>query len=159
MKFMKIAAILLPMFMLAENVEIVSNSFEADEMKRISIFEGNVNIKRGSDEINASKVIVYFDENKKPFKYEAIKNVKFLIILNKNKIYSGRAGKIIYLPKKAEYIFEKNVYIHQKPEDRKIYGEKIIINKESGQAKVTGKDSKPVKFIFKIDDNSSKATE
>jgi len=148
--------IFLTNLLIAENVEITSKNFEADEKRLISIFTGNVHIKKGKDKIDASKVIVYFDENKKPKKYEAIGDVKFFIVLDINRTYEGKAQKIVYLPNRLEYIFEKDVYIVQKPQMRKIYGEKIVINRKTGQAKVEGSDEKPVKFIFKIEENSTK---
>lgn len=159
MKMKKILLILslLSFFLFAENVEITSKNFEADEKKLISIFTGKVHIKKGKDKIDAKKVVVYFDKDKKPQKYEAIGDVKFFIVLDSNKTYEGKAQKIVYIPKTLEYIFEKDVFILQKPEMRKIYGEKIVINRLTGQAKVEGSEEKPVKFIFKIEENATKA--
>ena len=139
-----------------EVVEITSMNFEANEKKLISVFSGNVFVKKGKDTIKAQKLIVKFDSDKKPQKYEAVGNVKFKIMMDQNKTYEGKAGKIIYFPKKAKYIFQKDVYVVQLPEMRKIYGEKIIVDKSSGQAIVTGKKNKPVKFIFKIEENATK---
>ncbi|WP_281951067.1 lipopolysaccharide transport periplasmic protein LptA [Nitrosophilus kaiyonis] len=157
MKKIALLMILFLMSALAEDIEITSKNFEADEKKLISIFTKDVHIKKGKDKIDAQKVIVYFDKKRKPVKYEAIKNVKFFIVLDNNKTYEGKAQKIIYLPNSKEYIFEKDVFIVQMPDQRKIYGEKIVVNKSSGKAKVEGSETKPVKFIFKVEENSTKA--
>lgn len=156
MSIKKIIFLILPIFLFAENIEITSKNFEADEKKLISIFTGSVHIKKGKDKINSQKLIIYFDKNKKPIKYEAINSVTFKITLDNNKTYEGKAQKIIYIPKKLRYIFQKDVYILQKPDMRKIYGEKVIVDRRTGQANVQGNENKPVKFIFKIDENSSK---
>jgi len=156
MKIVKLIFFLFPILLYAENVEITSKNFEADEKKLISIFTGDVHIKKGKDKIRASKVIVYFDKDRKPIKYEALNNVKFKIVLDLNKTYEGRAQKIVYIPSRLEYIFEKDVYIIQKPDMRKVYGEKIILNRKTGQAVVRGTKDKPVKFIFNIEENSTK---
>ncbi len=147
---------LVSLSLFAADVEITSKAFEADEKKLISIFTGDVDIKKGKDRIKAQKVIVYFDKDRKPIKYEAFKNVTFKIVLDDNKSYEGKAQKIVYLPSKLEYILEKDVFILQKPEMRKIYGEKIVVNRLTGQASVKGDKDKPVKFIFKIEENSTK---
>jgi len=145
--------------LIAEEIEILSNTFEADEKRLVSIFKGDVKVKKGKDKIDAKKLIVYFDKNKKPIRYEALGDVIFRVVLDLNRSYEGKAQKIIYIPKKKEYIFEKDVFIVQKPQMRKIYGQKVIINKSTNQAFVEGKKDKPVKFIFKVEENSTKASE
>ena len=152
----KILFLILPIFLFSENLEITSKNFEASEKKLISIFTGDVHVKKGKDRINSQKLIIYFSKDKKPIKYEALKDVTFKISLDNNKTYEGRAQKIIYIPKEMKYIFEKNVFILQKPDMRKIYGEKVILNRVTGKAIVRGNEKRPVKFIFKIEENSTK---
>ncbi len=152
----KILFLILPIFLFSENLEITSKNFEASEKKLISIFTGDVHVKKGKDRINSQKLIIYFSKDKKPIKYEALKDVTFKISLDNNKTYEGRAQKIIYIPKEMKYIFEKNVFILQKPDMRKIYGEKVILNRVTGKAIVKGNEKRPVKFIFKIEENSTK---
>lgn len=156
MNIKKILFLLLPIFLSAETVEITSKNFEANEKKLISIFTGNVHVKKGKDRINSQKLIIYFNKDKKPTKYEAIKNVTFKVVLDNNKTYEGRAQKVIYIPNELKYIFQKDVFILQKPEMRKIYGKKVVVDRVSGEAMVEGDEKKPVKFVFKIDENSTK---
>ncbi len=153
--FVSVLALLLAIPILyAENVEITSNSFEADETRRVSIFTGDVHVKKGKDRIDSQKLIVYFDKERKPIKYEALKDVTFKIVMDSNKSYEGKAQKIVYFPKEAKYLLEKDVFILQKPENRKIYGEKVIVNRQNGQARVEG-GKKPVKFIFNVEENAT----
>ena len=69
-------------FLNAEQVEITSNDFFADENKQISEFVGNVNIKKGSyDELKANKVVVHFDKKRQPVKYVATGNARAKIFM------------------------------------------------------------------------------
>ncbi len=148
---MKIFIILLTLlsFLNAEKVEISADSFEANEPKQISIFSGNVKIKKGKDWFSASKVIILFDKKNKPTKYSAIGEVDFSLKTS-NQIFVGNADKLIYEPKTQKYQILGNAFIHEKSQDRKLYGEKIIIDRKKGTSKITGTQKRPVKFIFSV---------
>ena len=137
----------------AEQVKILAESFSANEKKGVSIFTGNVKIKKGNDELNASKVIVYTDKDRNPIKYIADGSVSFYIdIPDNNTTYRGDAGKVIYFPNKQEYQFYTDVHLYQLNTDRKIFGDKIMLNTIDGNAKAIGAEKAPVIMIFNIED-------
>lgn len=146
-----ISILVLPLF--AEQVKIIADSFDGNEKKGLTVFTGNVKITKGSDELNASKVIVHTDKNRTPLKYIAQGDVSFYIDLPENNAsYKGDAGKVIYFPVKQEYQFYTNVHLYQLNTNRKIFGEEVILNTVDGNAKAVGKEKAPVIMIFNIED-------
>ena len=135
-------------------VEIIADHFEANEKKMVTKFIGNVHMIKGVDELNASKVYVYFDDKKKPIKYEAIGSVRFIITINDGKRYRGQSERLIYTPKTEIYELYDNVKLFDTNLDRTLIGEKVFVDKLSGKAKVEGSKKKPVKFIFKIEEDN-----
>jgi len=149
--FVVISFFVLPL--LAEQIKITADSFEGNEKKGFTVFKGHVQIKKGSDELNASIVTVHTDKDRKPIKYEAKGKVSFYIDLpDNNATYKGDAGKATYYPVKKEYQFQKNVHLYQIGTDRKIFGEEVMLNANDGNAKAIGKKKKPVIMIFNIED-------
>ncbi|NPA82721.1 MAG: lipopolysaccharide transport periplasmic protein LptA [Epsilonproteobacteria bacterium] len=135
--------------LLGEEVQITADSFQADEINKISTFEGNVEITKGKDKIEAKKLVILFDKNNKPIKYTAEGNPKFKFFI-KDKEYEGKADKIIYTPNDGKYLLIGNVFVVEKTENRKIYGDRLELDKKSGKIKISGGKNKPVKFIFKV---------
>jgi lipopolysaccharide export system protein LptA len=143
------------LFAQSETLIIDAQNFQADDKKGISIFTGNVKIKMGEDKLNAQRVDVFFETDKKtnnktPLRYEATGKADFEIV-TKDKHYVGNGDKIIYSPQKEEYTIIGNGFIHEQNDDRKIYGDTIYVNQLSGEAKVKGSENKPVKFIINVD--------
>ncbi len=153
---MKKLILFISMFMadlMAEQVKILADSFDGNEKKGVTIFKGNVKITKGSDELNASKVSVFTDKERTPYRYEAEGKVSFYIDLPENNAtYKGDAEKVIYLPQKQEYQFYTNVHLYQIGTDRKVFGEEVLLNALDGNAKAVGKDKAPVMMIFNIDE-------
>lgn len=148
---------LLGVALVAEQVKIISDSFDGNEQKGISTFVGHVKIKKGVDELNASKVVVYTDKNRQPYKYVAEGDVTFYIDNDENNsTYKGDAGKVIYFPLKSEYQFYVDVHLYQLGTNRKIFGEEVMLNSIDGNAKAVGKTSAPVIMIFNIEDKKKK---
>jgi len=148
--------------LLAQTQQLVidAQNFEANDKKGISTFTGNVKIQMGKDKLNAQKVDIYFvtkkgSTGKIPSKYIATGNVDFEIITDL-KHYVGKGNKIIYSPLKQEYTVLGNGFLEEKNDDKKIYGEKIYVNQLTGEAKVSGSDNKPVRFIRNIVRGSQK---
>ncbi|MBR8462553.1 lipopolysaccharide transport periplasmic protein LptA [Campylobacter sp. faydin G-24] len=138
----------------AEQVEITSDSFFADEGKQIGEFNGNVYIKKGNyDELKANKVIVHFDKNRQPVKYIATGNAKLKLVI-KDKHYDGKGDTLTYEPTTQIYTVIGNGYIHEVETDKNIYGEKIVVNQLNGTYNVNSGDKKPVKFIFQVEDKA-----
>lgn len=138
----------------SEKLIVDAKNFEADDKKGISTFTGNVKIQMDKDKLSADKVEIFFSTKpgkaKTPSKYVATGNVNFTIV-TKNKHYTGKGNKIIYSPLKEEYTVIGNGFLHEKRDDRKIFGEKIYVNQLSGEAKVSGSDNKPVRFIINVE--------
>jgi len=134
---------------------IDASNFETNDAKGLSIFTGNVKLTMAKDKLSSDKLEIYIEPKtkgkaKKPLKYIATGNVSFQIISNK-KHYKGKGNKVVYNPKKQEYIVTGNGYLKEVTEDRELYGEKIFINQLTGSAKVSGSKKKPVRFILNIE--------
>ena len=137
----------------AEQVKIVAESFDGNEKKGVTVFKGNVVITKGKDELKASKVTVHTTTERNPYKYEAEGNVSFFIDMpDNNMTYKGDAGKVVYFPLKQEYQFFTNVHLYQVDTNRKIFGEKIILNAKDANAKAVGKEKTPVIMYFDIEE-------
>ena len=133
-------------------VEITADHFEANDLKKVTKFIGNVHMIKGIDELKADKVYVHFDAKKKPIKYEAIGDVKFTIAMNDGKVYKGQSGRLVYIPKTEVYELYENVKLFDTKLDRTLIGEKVFVDKQSGKARVEGSKEKPVKFIFNVEE-------
>ena len=140
----------------SERVEILSDRFEADEVKRMTTFWGHVRMKKGRDELNASKVVVHFDAERRPTRYEASGGAKFRLYMKKGEqLYTGRADRLIYEPAKGRYELVGGVVLNEPNLSRTLKGERVTVDRVSGKASVEGEGDKPVKFIFKVDDDGA----
>lgn len=149
---------LITLFLNAEQLIIDANNFEANDAKGISKFTGNVKLSQGKDRLKADKLEVYITkkiEGKKrePVKYIATGNVEFKIFSN-GKEYEGKGKKVIYKPKEFQYSIFGDGYLKEKNEDKTLYGDEIIISKNTGEAKIKGSADKPVRFILNIDSSA-----
>jgi len=132
-------------------ISITADSFEANENKHQTIFDGNVNIKKDSDTIKASKAEVQFDSKNKPVKYRAFNKVEFSITL-KNSTLFGSCSELVFVPKSKVYILSGNVTIDELPTKRKIQASKVIIDSKTNKINISGEKNKPVKFIFEVEE-------
>ncbi len=155
MRYFIVFLILINIIFATDVIEIKADSFKSDELKGISIFKGDVVITKGADFIKAEVLTIYFNSKREPIKYEAKGKVSFKLS-TEAKSYSGNSKEIYYTPKEKEYILLGDAFIQEIGIERKIYGEKIMLNESSGMAEVIGDRAKPVKIIFRVDDNSSK---
>jgi len=139
-----------------KEIEVTSKQFEGDQSKGISIFSGDVVVKRAKDYIKADKVIVTTDKKKKPTKLEFFGSnnhqIDFTINYENNISYKGKTDKIEYYPITREYILTGNVSVEGIVEKRKIYGEKIVLEQVNKKAKIFGTDNRPARFIFEVNE-------
>lgn len=156
MRLSSFIILILASSLFSQELKVKANQFDADEKKGISIFQGDVNIIKEDDELNASKVTIYTDKNHEPIKFEAKGNVSFNIKTEKGSVYQGIAQKVIYLPKKKEYHFFKNVHLNQLDEKKEIIGEEVILKIVEGKAYAKGIKSEPVIMIFNIPEKEEK---
>ena len=156
MKYLYLLTFFLLITAEAEQLKIIAKSFEGDEKKGITVFRGDVKIKKGSDELNASTVTVYTNAKRKPTKFIAKGNVSFYIKTENNTEYRGRSEKAIFVPAQKEYHFYKNVHIEQLNEKKEINGEEVVISTVAGKARAKGGNTKPVIMTFEIEDEEKK---
>ncbi len=143
-----ILIILIATILSAQELKIKAKTFNSDQKKGIAIFKGNVNILKEHDELNASIVTVYTDEEQQPIKYVAEGNVSFFITTEEGSIYRGKAQKTIYLPNKEEYYFYRDVHLRQIGEKKEIIGDEVVLKSIDGKAYANSKSDKPVIMIF-----------
>ncbi|QKF82278.1 organic solvent tolerance protein OstA [Halarcobacter ebronensis] len=160
MKFI-LASILFATMLFADSEKLIidSNNFETDDATGVTIFTGNVKLKKVNDKLNSKKLEIFMKPNskgkaKEPLKYVATGNVDFEIHSN-GKIYKGKGDKVIYNPNTQEYTVIGNGHIKELTEQRELLGEKIFINELTGNAKVSGNEQKPVRFIINIESKNS----
>lgn len=152
MKYILIIAIFLQLSLFGEELKIKANSFSADEHKGVSIFSGDVIIKKRNDELNASEVTIYTNKKNKPTKFVATGDVNFRLETKKGAQYEGTANRVIFLPKKQEYRFYENVHLKQLNEKKEIIGDEVVLEIENGKAIAKGVTTEPVIMIFDIDE-------
>jgi len=148
MKIFIILTFFLASVLVSQELKVKANKFSADEKAGISIFEGDVNIIKGADELNASKVTIFTNKEHQPTKYIALGNVSFKIKTKKGSKYEGVAGKVIFLPIAKEYHFFKNVYLKQIDEKKEIMGDEVVLKITEGKAYAKGVKTEPVIMIF-----------
>lgn len=136
----------------AQELKVKANSFTSDQNTGVSVFSGNVNIIKANDELNASKVTIYVNKEKKPIKFVAVGNVSFSITSKNGGVYKGVAGKAIYLPSKKEYYFYENVHLQQLNDKKEILGDEVVLKTTDGKAYAKGLNKEPVIMIFNIDE-------
>jgi len=148
---MRLLIIFLFIFSYGANMQILSQKFEYNQTKNLSIFTKDVNVTKEKDNILCNKLFVYSTKDKKLKKLIAIGNVKF-VVNDKNATYKGKSDKLTYIPPQKLFIFEGKVHITKIQDNQQIFGDKIIVDKQTGSAKVVGKENKPLKFIIKVND-------
>lgn len=161
MKFLFVVLALTTMlFAATEKLIIDATHFETNDATGLTVFTGDVKLKKSLDKLNSQKLQIFMKPNskgkaKEPLKYVATGKVDFEIHSN-GKIYKGKGDKVIYDPNKQEYTVIGNGYIKEETEQRELMGEKIFIEQLTGNAKVEGKEDKPVRFIINIESGSKK---
>lgn len=156
MKKIIILTILSTLALFAEELQVKAKLFNSDQKTGISVFEGNVNIIKGSDELNASKVTIYTDAEQQPTKFIADGNASFSIKTEDGSLYRGKAQKVVYLPVEKEYHFFEDVYLKQVNEKKEIIGSEVILKTIEGKAYAKGEDEAPVIMIFNMPEKEKK---
>lgn len=146
----KIMFFILVVFSYSANMQILAKHFTYSKQKGVSIFKGDVNVTKEKDNILSSILYVYTNKNNKLQKLIAIGNVKFRVT-DKNSTYKGVTDKLTYDANQEIYNFEGHVHITKLEDNQQIFGNKVIINKKTGNAIVdSNNDNTPVKFILKV---------
>ncbi|MCW8954040.1 MAG: lipopolysaccharide transport periplasmic protein LptA [Sulfurimonas sp.] len=156
MKYITILTVFLVLNLFSAELKIKAKTFSADQKSGVSVFEGDVNIIKDNDELNASKVTVYTDTNQEPTKFVAEGSASFTIQTLDGSKYKGKAQKVIYMPKEKEYHFFKNVQLNQINEKKEIHGEEVVLKTIEGKAYAKGADTEPVIMIFDMPEENEK---
>jgi len=135
-------------FIFADILHITSKNFYYDSKKLESIFTGDVNVTKNKDNILADKIIVYFNKNKKPVKFKAIGNVRF-VLNDENVTYKGKCNKLIYNFLNTNIFLIGNAFVKKLQTNESIRGDFIQINRKNKTIKVKG-NKKPVNIIIKV---------
>ncbi|MDY0120693.1 MAG: lipopolysaccharide transport periplasmic protein LptA [Sulfurimonas sp.] len=148
---------LLTSLICANELKIKANLFNTDQKTGVSIFEGDVNIQKAQDELNASKVTVYINENREPTKFVAQGNVSFFIVTEEGAHYKGKSQEAIYFPQKKEYHFFRNVNLKQLDDNKEITGDEVVLKSIEGTAYAKGAEKEPVIMIFNLKEKEKEA--
>jgi lipopolysaccharide export system protein LptA len=140
----------------SEELKVISDNFKADQQKGISVFTGNVKVTKGSDELNASKVTIFMDKDKKPYKYLAEGDVSFYIVTEQKEKYHGSSQSAVYMPNESEYQFYTKVDLIRLDDYRRVKGDKVIVNTTQGNAAAESTKGEPVVMIFNLQDKNTK---
>ncbi|WP_295053644.1 lipopolysaccharide transport periplasmic protein LptA [Sulfuricurvum sp.] len=140
-----------------EELKVISDNFKGDQQKGISIFTGNVKVTKGMDELNATKVTIYTDKDRKPVKYFAEGDVSFYIVTEMKERYKGKSQTAIYLPDESEYHFYKKVDLIRLDDFRRVKGDKVVVNTIQGNASAESANNEPVVMTFTLQDQKPKA--
>jgi len=135
----------------AQELKVTSGYFHYDMQKKISLFKGDVKVVKGKDKIFADEMTVYFNDKKKPVKFIAQGNVRFVIALDQHSTYKGTANKLIYQLNNGNIILLGNAKIVKLETKESIKGDKIILNRITKNAEVIG-GKKPVEIILKVNE-------
>ena len=149
-KFVLLGVFLLTLLW-AEELKITSEYFNYNMQNKESVFKGNVRAVKGKDTINADKITLYFNKNKKPVKFVAVGNVKFTISLDANSTYKGKADELIYQLNNGNIVLKGNAEIVKVQTKESVKGNKIILNRFTKNAEVFG-GKKPVEIIIKVNE-------
>jgi lipopolysaccharide export system protein LptA len=150
-------ATLLVSSIFGDELQIKANEFNTDQKTGISIFEGDVNIQKGQDELNASKVTVYIDANREPTKFVAQGDVSFYVATQEGSLYKGKSQEAIYFPQKKEYHFFKNVHLKQLDDNKEVTGDEVVLKSIEGTAYAKGAEKEPVIMIFNLKEKEKEA--
>lgn len=143
-------------FVYAEELKVISDNFKGDQLKGVSVFTGNVKVTKGLDELNATKVTIYTDKDKKPIKYFAEGDVSFYIVTELQEKYKGKSQSAIYLPDQSEYHFYKKVDLIRLDDFRRVKGDKVVVNTVQGHASAESANDEPVVMTFTLQDKKEK---
>lgn len=155
MKKITFIALLSVLSLCGEELKVLSQNFNADQPKGVSVFTGNVVVTKGRDELNASKVTIYTDSDRKPTKMVAEGDVTFYIVTEAKEKYKGKSQRAVYLPNEKEYQFYTNVDLIRLDDFRRVKGDKVVVNTIHGHASAQSANNEPVMMIFTIQDNNT----
>ncbi|MDR2639744.1 MAG: lipopolysaccharide transport periplasmic protein LptA [Helicobacteraceae bacterium] len=138
----------------ADTIEATADRLHADENAGRTTLEGSVKIERGKDILRGDRVTILFTRDREITRYESKGASSFSVTIDDGSQYTGAADEIVYLPSKGLYTLTGRAWVEDPINKRKIIGEEIIFNEITRIARVSGKESAPVKLIFTVKDRN-----
>ncbi len=136
----------------AEQLTIDAKRIYSDEKRGTLTAEGNVHIVKEGDVLDANKVIIYANQEKKPFKMEAIGNVRFVVFTEDKRELKGKCNTLLYFIESKEYHLLGNAQVQEVGKPNFIKGQKIMLSNISGLADIQSDDNAPARVIIDLDD-------
>jgi len=133
--------------LLAEKVEITSDSMNAMDLNKEVHFIGNAKVKQLKDWIHADKIIVHLNKDNQAKMYEAIGTVTFEFQNDKGH-YIGSSDIVKYYPLTSLYVLTGKAKVNDVLNKRTAKGDEITVDMLTGNSNVKGSKKKPVKFTF-----------
>jgi lipopolysaccharide export system protein LptA len=143
----------------ADQVEVVAEHFEVDEKAGRTTFQGSVVITRGLDVMKADQIVVYATPDREVRLFEATGNTWFDITTEDNHNFRGRADELTYVPDTGLYTLVGNAWVEDVTNVREISGDEIVLNELTKVANVVGREKKPVKVIFTIQERQKEGAD
>ncbi len=135
---------------IADVIDIVANHFKS--IGNTTTITGNVKITKGGDILDADKVVVFTDANRKPITYEATGNVRFTIITNDKRELKGKGNRLVYDVKKNEYRLYENAIVQETGKSNILKGDEIVLSGSGDYANVVGNKTIPARITFSLED-------
>ncbi|RDU67532.1 lipopolysaccharide transport periplasmic protein LptA [Helicobacter didelphidarum] len=133
----------------ADVIDIIAKNFQS--VGNVTTITGDVRIKKGNDLLYSDKVVVFTDNNRKPFSYEATGNVKFTIITTDKRELKGSGNRLVYDVKKNQYTLYDNAIIQETGKANLLKGDEIVLSADGEYANIVGKTTKPARVIFSLE--------
>ncbi|MDR2152487.1 MAG: lipopolysaccharide transport periplasmic protein LptA [Helicobacteraceae bacterium] len=141
-------------FASADTIEASADRLFADENAGRTVLEGSVKIVKGKDILRGDRVTISFTKEREISRFESKGASSFSVTANDGAEYKGEADEIVYLPAEGVYTLKGNARVEDPINKRKIIGEQITFNEITRIARVSGKESAPVRMIFEIKDRN-----
>lgn len=154
MRFIVLFIYILCFLQADDTLEVKALYFTADENRGIIELNDDVEIKKGQDELYASKVIIDIDKNRVPTNYSAYGGVTFIVVTKDNRKLHGKADEVFYNATNGEYRLVGNGRVVEDNNINEVTGEEIIINNDIGYVNITGTSTKPAKLIFQLKEDN-----
>lgn len=145
------ALFFIPLF--ANDINIESKSFYANEAERFSKFSGDVRVTQGEQWVKSSELFVYFDKNQKPIKLEAKGNAKAYVITEDGRKLDGEAQVITLFPNNKTLELSGAAVVKERGSKNEVSGDKIVVDRKGGEIRVVGSGDKPARFTIEVEDD------
>ena len=126
-------------------VDVIANSMEWDDEKRIAYAKGNAEATQGGKKLSADELIVYLNEDKANNEVTIIEALGNVVFINNTEIASGEKAKYDLI--ENNIIIQNNVIL--KKNENIMAGEFLEMDLNTGVSKIkSDKENKRVRVRF-----------